>query len=203
MRVKSGSARLQILWLAGASLVLALMAGPVAQAQAAAPSKPAAAPQKFQQDRLLKCTIGHVINFDPHVEQTPETLRYDGFHEFNVFLPGIPVQVGRPPDAVEDAPAVDPRTRILRDPDHISGQPNDTFGRIIDLWPERVELSTSIDGPLLNLIVINPIDLATGTAQLFMLRATELTNYQQDHIYQGACHILTGAAAHDAATPSS
>ncbi|WP_353229034.1 hypothetical protein [Novosphingobium sp.] len=179
-----------------ACATLAIMLPAAADAGATPAPVPATLP-----DRLLTCLVGHVTNFDPHLAQRPDQLRFDSHHVFTLFLPSIPVLVGRPPDAAEKAPPVDPRTRIISDPDHISGQPDGHFGRIVDLWPERTELSATIEGPLLNLIVINPIDTATGTANLFMLRATELTHYQQDHIYQGTCHILQGEAARQALTP--
>lgn len=139
--------------------------------------------------RLLTCSIGHVTNFDPHQDQTAAELRFDGFHRFSLFLPAIPVLKGAPRDASEEALPVDPRTRIVSDPDNISGQPSHSFGRIIDLWPDRVELSATIAGPLLDTIVINPIDVAHGTANLFMMRATELTHFDGGHIYQGTCRI--------------
>lgn len=143
-------------------------------------------------DRLLTCSIGHVINFDASKDQTAADLRFDGFHTFSLFLPAHPALVGRPPDASEPAPPVNPRTRIVSDPDHISGQPDNRFGRIVDLWPDRIELSAQINGALLNTIVINPIDPAGGTANLFMMRATELTHFDPEHIYQGNCRITTG-----------
>ena len=174
--------------------VVAAVALALAAPAAAADSGHAAAPA-MQPDRLLTCQIGHVINFDKSHEQSAAELRYDGFHEFALFLPAIPVQTGRPPDAIDEAPPVDPRTRIVRDPDHISAQPNEHFGRIIDWWPDRVELSTAIDGPLLNAIVLRPIDSEHGTANMFMMRASELTQWQEDHIYQGLCHVVTGPAA--------
>jgi hypothetical protein len=146
-------------------------------------------------DRLLECSVGHVINFDPSHDQTAAELRYDGFHRLVIFLARNRKQVGRPPDATEDAPKVDPRTRLVADPDAISGQPGMAIGRLIDLWPERVELSTPIGGEMLNAIVLHPIDEAAGTLNLFMLRASELTHFDPAHIYQGTCHIKTGAAA--------
>jgi hypothetical protein len=145
--------------------------------------------------RLLACSVGHVTNFDPSREQTAAELRFDGFHPFSLFLPAIRVLKGAPPDASEAAPPVDPRTRILSDPDHISGQPNPSFGRIVDLWPDRVELSATIAGPLLNTIVITPIDPVHGTANLFMMRATELTHFDATHIYQGICHVTVEQTA--------
>ncbi|WP_428334850.1 hypothetical protein [Novosphingobium sp.] len=159
---------------------------------------PAVADPAQLPDRLLTCSIGHITNFDPHIEQTPDQLTFDGHHAFTLFLPGIPALVGRPPDAAEDAPPVDPRTRIVHDPDHISGQPSSQFGRIVDMWPDRVELSATIEGPLLNMIVVHPVDIEHGTASLFMMRATELTHYQPEHFYQGTCRIVTGKMAHEA-----
>ncbi len=150
--------------------------------------------------RLLACSVGHVTNFDPSREQTAADLRFDGFHEFSLFLPAIPALKGAPPDASEAAPPVDPRTRIVSDPDHISGQPDRSFGRIVDLWPDRVELSATIAGPLLNTIVITPIDTMHGTANLFMMRATELTHFDATHIYQGICRVTVGETA--SATPN-
>lgn len=186
----------RILELTSACLILSLPASFSALAVEAPPAKAAAAPNVLP-DRLFNCSIGHITNFDPRIDQTPDQLHFDAYHVFKLFLPAITAPVGRPPDAIEDAPPVDPRTRILSDPDHISGQPTDHFDRIIDLWPERVELSASIKGPLLNAIAIYPIDTEHGTASLFMMRATELTHYQPDHFYWGRCQITTGASARD------
>ncbi len=140
-------------------------------------------------DRLLECSVGHVINFDPGHAQTAAELRYDGFHRLVILLARGPRLVGRPPEAVDDAPKVDPRTHIVADPDHITAQPSDQFGRLIDQWPSRVELSATIKGDLLNAIVLTPIDEASGMANLFMMRATELTHFDPAHIYQGTCTI--------------
>jgi len=145
-------------------------------------------------DRLLECSVGRVINFDPSREQTAAELRYDGFHPLVILLASGRRLVGRPPDATEEAPPVDPRTHIVADPDHITAQPSDRFGRLIDIWPNRVEISTPIGGDMLNAIVLNPIDEATGRANLFMLRASELTHFDPAHIYQGMCQIKTAAA---------
>lgn len=185
----------------GADQAPATSTPPAPQAQPV-PAQPAVAtpgqPPVMLPDRLLTCSIGHIINFDPHRIQTPNDLKFDGMHVFNMFLPSIPLLKGTPPDAAEEAPPVDPRTRILDDPDHISGQPSNLFGRIIDLWPDRVEMSSVVKGPLLNLIVLNPIDADHGVASMFMIRASELNHYEADHIYQGMCHVVTGEAARNA-----
>lgn len=143
-------------------------------------------------DRRLECSVGHVINFDPGHDQSTAELRYDGFHRLVLFLAQDQRLTGTPPDANEGAPKVDPRTRIIEDPDHISAQTGGRFGRLVDLWPERVELSTPIAGGLLNAIVLRPIDEKAGTVNLFMLRASELTHFDPAHIYQGTCRIIAG-----------
>jgi hypothetical protein len=145
-------------------------------------------------DRRMECSIGHVINFDPSHDQSAAELRYDGWHRLVLFLAHNQRLTGTPPDPIEDAPKVDPRTRIVEDPDHISAQPDGRFGRLIDLWPDRVELSTPIAGGLLNAIVLRPIDEKSGTVNLFMLRASELTHFDPAHIYQGTCRIIPGPA---------
>ncbi len=145
-------------------------------------------------DRLLECSVGHVINFDPSREQTAAELRYDAFHPLVILLAQGPQMVGRPPDALDAAPQVDPRTHIVADPDHITAQTSHRFGRLIDMWPRRVELSATIKGDLLNAIVLAPIDEAAGVANLFMMRATELTHFDPAHIYQGTCRIKVGGS---------
>ena len=81
------------------------------------------------------------------------------------------------------------------DPGNIAPSKNGTFDRVIDYWPERTELSAVISGDLLNVIVINNYDPVTQTANFFMTRATELTHFQPNHIYQGSCQVRFGASA--------
>lgn len=151
-------------------------------------------------DRRLDCTVGHVTNFDPAHEQTADELRFDSHHRFSFFLARGRRMTGAPPETFEAAPKVDPRTRIIADPDGVSGQNGPGFGRLVDKWPYRVELSTPIDDKgLLSAIALHPIDEAKGTAWVLMLRASELTHFDAAHIYQGTCKVLTGKAATAAA----
>lgn len=175
-----------------ASLRLAALALALTTSAANA-ARPPAGP--LLPDRLLRCSVGRVTNFDVHKEQTAAELTYDGVHSLVLFLPGIPVHKGHVPDATEDAGPVDPRTRIVSDPDGIAPQPKHRFDRVIDLWPDRVEMTSVIEGPLLNAIVLHPIDVASGHVNLFMVRASELTHFDPDRIYQGDCVVTTGAAA--------
>lgn len=150
-------------------------------------------------DRLLDCAIGHVTNFDPAHVQTTGELVHDSMHRFVVFLARGKRMVGEPPNALDAPPKVNPRTRIIFDPDHISGQMTPGFTRLVDKWPYRVETAAPIDRRgMLNAIALNPIDEKAGTANLLMVRAAELTHYDPDHIYQGTCRVLTDKAAIEA-----
>ena len=195
--------------LAAICLCLGLSVGIVAAADAAQPSIPAASPAKptMLPDRLLQCEVRHITNYDPHLEQTASELRFDRVHKLVLFLPAIAARTKLPPEPFEPAEPVNPRTRIISDPDGIAPQPAHRFARVVDYWPDRVELAATLSGaaaatltaaPLLNVIVLNPIDLANGSANLFMTRATELTHFDPAHIYQGSCSVLTGPAARKA-----
>ncbi len=159
-------------------------------AQAAPAKKAARIP-----DRMLTCSIRHITNFDPSKQQTAAELVYDAVHPFSLFLPSIAVRTKGPPEPFEKPERVNRRTRILTDPDAIAPQPGRRFERVIDYWPDRTELSSTISGVLLNAIVITNYDPASGTANFFMTRATELTHFEPSHIYQGQCQVRIGAAA--------
>lgn len=146
-------------------------------------------------DRVLTCSIRHITNYDPAKEQTAAQLRFDSVHSFVLHLPPISERTTRPPETFETAEPVDPRTRILADPDQIAPQPQHHFDRVIDIWPGRVELASTISGNLLNVIVINAFDPASGAANMFMTRATELTHFDSGHIYQGSCRTKISESA--------
>ncbi|WP_226015761.1 hypothetical protein [Novosphingobium sp. FKTRR1] len=151
-------------------------------------AKPAPAPNLLPH-RILTCRLGHITNFDPSREQKASELKFDSTHAFALELPAIPRRTTPPPEAVDPPEKVDPRTRILSDPDHIAPQVKPVFDRVIDMWPDRVELTGMIRDPQMNVIVINPIDEAHGTANLFMLRASELTHFDEKALYQGTCAV--------------
>jgi len=146
-------------------------------------------------DRMLTCSIRHITNFNPEKSQTAAELKFDSVHPFTLFLPGIVKRTTPPPEPFEKADPVDSRTRIIADPGKIAPQPRHRFERVVDMWPDRVELSSVISGKLLNVIVIHPIDMASGTANMFTTRATELTHFDAHHIYQGECKVLMTASS--------
>lgn len=150
-------------------------------------------------DRLLRCTLGRATNLDPKKQQTTADIVYEGEHEFELFLPAVPVRQGPPPDATEPAEPVNPQTRIVADPDGLTNGFPRRFDRVVDYWPERVEMATTIDDPLVNLIIINPIDATSGSASLFMTQATDVATYDLSKVYQGSCTVQTGATARNMA----
>ena len=177
---------IQTAWRFGAAfLTIAAMLG---QANAAQKGRSAA----MLPDRMLQCQIRHITNFDPGLNQTAQQLQFDRVHSFALFLPAIRVRTSAPPEAFEKPEPVNPRTRIISDPDGIAPQPGHKFDKLVDYWPDRVELASTISGPLLNVIVIHPIDPVSGTANLFMTRASELTHFDNSHIYQGSCTVHAG-----------
>lgn len=142
-------------------------------------------------DRTLTCTLGRITNPDTSREQTDAEIIYEGRHAFSLFLPGGPARTAPPPDATEAPEPVNPRTRILADPDGLAGRFRGRFDRVIDLWPQRVEMTASVADPLVNLIIVNPIDPAAGTAMLFMTQATDVATFDLQHMYRGPCTVKT------------
>jgi len=147
-------------------------------------------------DRVLTCAIRHITNFDPAKQQTAQELQADAVHHFILRLPAIAPRTKAPPEAFEKPEPVDSRTRIVADPDGIAPQPLRRFDRVVDYWPERVELASTIKGNLLNVIVISAVDPVGKTANMFMTRASELTHFDARHIYQGSCRIDIAAPNH-------
>jgi hypothetical protein len=169
--------------------MLALLAG--AQAALAEVPSPTAA---MLPERTLQCVLGRATNLDATKDQTTDDIVYEGRHPFTVFLPAIPVRTGPPPEAVDPAEPVDPRTRILADPDGLTREFPPHFDRVVDYWPDRVEMTTVINDPLVNLIIIHPIDPAQGTASIFMTQATDVATFDMQHIYQGTCSVAIGSS---------
>jgi hypothetical protein len=149
----------------------------------------AAPAPKMLPDRLLKCVLARMTNFDPKAQQTAADITYEGQYPFEVMLPRAPVRTTPPPEITDPAEPVDPRTKVVADPAGLTkGFPN-RFDRVVDLWPERVEMTTTIDTPLVNMIIVHPIDPVAGTATVFMTRAKDLNAYDTDHIYTGQCKV--------------
>lgn len=140
-------------------------------------------------DRLLECDLGHALNLDATRDQKRSDVQYEGHHLFSLFLPRIPTRTAPPPDPIDPPEPVDPRTRIIADPDKLTdGVPN-RFDRVVDYWPGRVEMATTLPSGLFHLIIVSDIDLARGTATLFMTHAADVASLDLKHVYSGQCQI--------------
>ncbi len=164
------------------------------------PSKSEAqAPSGMLPDRLLRCTLGRALNLDPSKTQTIAEIKYEGAHSFSLFLPSVPMRTSEPPDPTLPAEPVNPATRITSDPSGLTKSVPPGFDRVVDYWPERVELTRVVSEPLVNLIVVSDIDTKKGSANLFMTQATDAVTFDLKHVYQGGCSVLTGTGARLAA----
>jgi hypothetical protein len=146
------------------------------------------APAGMLPSRRLQCRLGRITNFDPSHEQKPSDFTYDGAHAFALFLPAIPVRTTEPPRSTLPPEPVDPRTRILADPDGIAaGAADKPFERVVDYWPDRVEMTTALGGGKVNMIILQPTAGVPGSMDLFMTRAMDAVTWDQAHLYSGRC----------------
>lgn len=149
--------------------------------------------------RTLRCTLGHALNLDPAKEQRMDEIEYEGSHEFALFLPATILRTGPPPEATDPAEPVDAATRILSDPSGLRRDAPPGFDRVVDLWPQRVEMTQTIKRPLVHFIIINQIDEANQTANLFMTTAPDIAAMNLKTVYQGPCRITLTPARNQSA----
>lgn len=152
------------------------------------PALAAEAPAKLP-GRLITCSLGHATNFNVAEQQTLDDITYDSFHHLSLYLPPISARTTPPPDAIEKADAVDPRTRVVEDPDGITAETSGEFDRVVDLWPERVELAKTTATGLYKTILVSDYDPAKSTARMFLGTASEITTYDLKRIYMGECKV--------------
>jgi len=164
---------------------LAAMAVAGGCAHATSATKPALLPA-----RTLSCNVGHPTNLDLTRDQTEDELKIDSRHQVGLFLPPIPVRTTEPPDpAFAAIEPVDKRTRFTADPDRIVADVSAPFTRVVDLWPERVEMTAPVSAKKVKVLVISNYDETTHKAQLFMTNATDLLSWDRDTIFVGRCDV--------------
>ena len=147
-------------------------------------------------DRSLTCDLGHATNLDPLKNQSDADIIYDARHAFSVHLPAIPARTSPPPDATESAEPVAKGTSITADPDGIAKDVIGPVVRLVDLWPERVELTLPMSPVEVKLIIITDYDEASHKARMFMTNAKDAATFNMDQIYGGNC-MVTIASARD------
>lgn len=161
----------------------------------AAPSPALAAPKAMLPDRTLTCRLGHATNVVIEKRQTMEEMTFDSWHSFALRLPSIPVRTTPPPEAYEEPEKIAPGTGIVADPDGIAADVTN-FYRVLDIWPQRVEILTWLSPTLLHLIIVDPIDPDKNTARLFMTYSNREMSYDPSRIYIGDCAVTnTGKTA--------
>lgn len=166
-----------------------VIAGVLAVAMPALAGTAAAAAPEMLPNRVFTCDVGHVVNFDPHIAQAPTDLRFDSHSRLVFTLPVGPRRTRPAPDVTDPPEPVPANAQIIEDPAHIAPQRHARFDQVVDLWPERIETMGMIDAVKRNAIVIDGIDPAAGRANLFMLRATEISQFDAGAIFQGACRV--------------
>lgn len=154
-----------------------------------AQSVPARQPERLPA-RLFTCSLGHTTNFDPEKLQTQDDITYDTHHRLSLYLPGINRRTTPPPDALDQAEAVDRRTRLVEDADKITADAPGAFNRVVDLWPDRVELTKQTTFGAFKTFLVSDYDPARGTARMFLGTAGDITSYDLKRIYMGDCKVV-------------
>lgn len=143
-------------------------------------------------ERTLHCTVGRATNLDARQWQTVDQIRHEGAFPLSVRLPAAPRHVGPPPEPTADPEPVNPDTRVIEDPSGITADLAYPLYRVIDLWPERVEMVGRADGQdTMRLIIVSEIDPKSGTANVFTTRAKDAASLDLQQVYQGPCRIET------------
>ncbi|KPF78542.1 hypothetical protein IP88_03345 [alpha proteobacterium AAP81b] len=168
---------------------------------AAAPPAPSptpaspAPPPAIHPDRTLTCDMRRVTNADLSRVQPAEELLYEGNSRLVLHLGAVAVHSGPPPETFETPEATAPTTRVTADDGGILAGVPQKFTRVVDRWPDRVEIATEIDDQVINVMVLNPIDVAANRARLFMTFSNYQFGYDPKRIYIGECTVAIGAAA--------
>ena len=139
--------------------------------------------------RTLHCTLARALNLDPSRAQTRDEIKYEGSYPFSLHLPSIPKRQTPPPDPTAEPEPVDPATAITNDPAGLANDGKRAFDRVIDLWPNRVEMARTIAPQLSRLIIISDIDTSKGSANLFMAPAADAASMDMNKVYLGSCRV--------------
>ena len=140
--------------------------------------------------RLLRCEVGRITNIDPARNQTLVDFVREGRFAVSIYLPSAPAPAGPPPDPADDPAPVDPQVRILVDSAKIFAAVKRPFDRVVDRWPERVELVSRVAHSEWNrFIAITDIAPAAGTANIFTSRVVDAGSMDLNTVYQGRCTV--------------
>ncbi len=162
----------------------------------AATSRPGSVPVAMLPERALHCVVGHAIGLDARKWQAVAEIQHEGAFPLTLHLPAIPKHVGPPPEPTDDPEPVNPATRVSDDPAGIATDLAYPLYRVVDLWPERVEIAGKVTGQdYMRLIIVSEIDEKAGIANFFTTRAMDAGSLDLQTVYQGSCRIETTVAA--------
>lgn len=181
---------------AGSDIIVAfyriavIVTGLIMAASCAAKARASGADSTNLPDRYLHCVVARSTNIDPTRMQSASEIKSEGRHDFLLRLAPIAPRVGAPPDPIDPPDPVDARTKILLDPDGLTNGVSQQFERVVDYWPKRVELMSTIPNSIwAHIIIIDPIDAAKGRARLFMAHVKDAGTFDLARIYQGSCRV--------------
>jgi len=145
--------------------------------------------------RRLDCTLGRIANFDASRVQEPSEYVFEGRHKFSLYLPATSVRTTPPPDPVDAPEPVDPQTRIIADPDGLAKDSESSpFNRVVDVWPQRVEMTKPINSVSVTLIIIEVTDQAQSSASMFLTKANDAATFDLQNLYSGQCRVPLAAS---------
>lgn len=186
-RRRRGLALLCALLAAGPGVALASAAPATAAAPAPATTAAASARAPMHPDRLLRCDMRRVTNVDTGRLQDYSELKFEGSHPLVLHLGPVIVRSGTPPEAFEAPESTSELTRVEADPDDLLADVPSKFSRVVDRWPERVEIATDVDGKQVHVMIVTPLDVTQQKFRLFMTFSSYSLGYNLGYVYLGDC----------------
>lgn len=143
--------------------------------------------------RALSCTMRRVTNFDPSRTQTAAELVLAGESALDLYIGPGPVRTNLPPEPFEPQEPPPPGTRVLRDTGKLLAGVPARFTRVVDRWPDRVEIATDLSDSRFSLMIVAPIDPVAGTATLLVTYVDITMTYDAGRVWLGDCRIRAPA----------
>lgn len=149
----------------------------------------AAAPPPTLPGRQLSCTMHRVTNFVQDRDQTRADLALEGEAALDLYIGPGPVRTGLPPEPDQPPEPTPPGTRVLRDTGGLLAGVPPTFSRVVDRWPQRVEIATDLPDDQFSLMILAPIDPVAGTATMLVTYVNMTLSYDPKRVWFGDCTI--------------
>lgn len=139
--------------------------------------------------RQLSCTMHRVTNFVQDRDQSRADLALEGESALDLYIGPGPVRTGLPPEPDQPPEPTPPGTRVLRDTGGLLTGVPPTFSRVVDRWPQRVEIATDLPDDQFSLMILAPIDPVAGTATMLVTYVNMTLSYDPKRVWFGDCTI--------------